>query len=127
MADLIVIGFKNESLADEVVPHLEHLHSENLLELADWARVIRHQDGKIDIRQATSPAGVGAAGGALFGMFFGLLFLMPLAGAAVGAITGAVFGKLSDIGISDHFIKDVGKQLRPGTSALFLYVTPITT
>src|SRR4051812_35506927 len=83
------------------------MQREDVLDPADWARVIRRQDGKIDIRQGTSTAGVGATGGALFG----LLFLMPVAGLAVGAITGAIFSKLSDIGISDRFIKDVGGQI----------------
>ena len=127
MAELIVLGFKNENTADEVVPELERMGSEGLLDLDDWARVIRHYDGKIDVRQATSTAGVGAAGGALFGMLFGLLFLMPFAGMAIGAITGAIAGKLSDVGINDQFIKDVGDQITPGSSALFLYVTRATT
>ena len=126
MAELIVLGFKDTATADTVVPELQALQSEGLLELGDWARVIRGFDGKIDVRQGTSMAGVGAAGGALWGMLFGLLFLMPLAGLAIGAATGAIAGKLTDIGIDDKFIKDVGGQLKPGTSALFLYVVQAT-
>jgi uncharacterized membrane protein len=51
-----------------VVLELQQLQSEGLLELADWARVIRGLDGKIDVRQGTSTTGIGAAGGALWGM-----------------------------------------------------------
>jgi len=127
MAELIVLGFKDETSADAVIPELERMGTEGLLDLDDWARVVRHHDGKIEIRQATSTAGLGAASGALFGMLFGLLFLMPFAGLAIGAITGAIAGKLSDVGISDEFIKDVGNQITPGTSALFLYVARATT
>jgi uncharacterized membrane protein len=127
MAELIVLGFKETATADKVVPELQTLQSEGLIELADWARVIRNHDGKIDVRQGTSMAGVGAAGGALWGMLFGLLFLMPLAGMALGAATGAIMGKLTDVGIDDKFIKDVGSQITPGTSALFLYVVRSTT
>jgi uncharacterized membrane protein len=50
--------------ADKVVPELQTLQRDGLIELADWARVIRNQDGKIDVRQGTSVAGIGAAGGA---------------------------------------------------------------
>jgi uncharacterized membrane protein len=127
VSELIVLGFNDTATADNVVPELQTLQQEGLVELADWARVIRGLDGKIDVRQGTSTAGIGAAGGALWGMLFGLLFLMPLAGLAIGAATGAIAGKLTDVGIDDKFIKDVGGQLKPGTSALFLYVVQATT
>ena len=35
---------------------------------------------------------------------------------------GAILGRLADYGIDDKFIKEVSKQITPGTSALFLYV-----
>jgi uncharacterized membrane protein len=113
--------------ADTVIPELQSMQREGLIELADWARVIRRPDGKIEVRQATSTAGMGAAGGALWGMLFGLLFLMPIAGLAIGAVTGAIMGKLADYGIDDKFIKEVGNQITPGSSALFLYVVRATT
>lgn len=124
--ELIVLGFSEATKADEVVPQLEAMQREGLIELADWARVIRKPDGKLDVRQANSTAGAGAAGGALWGMLFGLLFLMPLAGLAIGAVTGALMGKLADYGIDDKFIKDLGNQITPGSSALFLYVVRAT-
>jgi uncharacterized membrane protein len=124
---LIVLGFKNELTADEVVPQLERMQGEGLLELGDWARVIRREDGRVDVRQAASATGAVAAGGALVGVVIGLLFLMPLAGLAVGAGTGVLVGKLADFGIDDTFVKDVGRQITPGTSALFLYVLQMQT
>jgi len=127
MAELIVLSFKDTNRADQVIPEIERMQGEGLIQLADWARVIRRPDGKIDVRQATSTAGAGAAGGALFGMLFGLLFLMPLAGLALGAATGAIVGHFADYGIDNKFIKDVGNQITPGTSALFLYVVQVTT
>jgi uncharacterized membrane protein len=127
MADLIVVGFKNMATADEAVKELEQMQREGLITLADWARVIRHEGGKTDVRQAVSTAGAGAAGGALWGMLIGLIFLAPFAGALVGGAVGALSGALTDIGIDDKFIKDVGGQIKPGTSALFLYVVQATT
>jgi uncharacterized membrane protein len=126
VAELIVLGFKDMSKADEVVPQLQAMQGEGLIQLVDWARVIRRPDGKIEVRQATNTTGGGAVGGALFGALIGLLFLMPLAGAAVGAATGAIIGHFADIGISDKFIKDVGNEISPGSSALFLYVIEVT-
>jgi uncharacterized membrane protein len=52
---------------------------------------------------------------------------MPLVGMAVGAATGAIIGHFADYGISDQFINDVGNQITPGSSALFLYVVEATT
>jgi uncharacterized membrane protein len=126
MAELIVLGFKDTTKADEVVPQLQTMQGEGLIQLADWARVIRREDGKIEVRQAENITGAGAAGGALLGMLIGLIFLMPLAGLVVGAATGAIIGHFADYGISDQFIKDVGNQITPGSSALFLYVTRVT-
>jgi uncharacterized membrane protein len=127
MPELIVLGFKDTTKADEVIPQLQAMQGEGLIQLADWARVIRREDGKIDVRQAENLAGAGAAGGALLGMLLGLLFLMPLAGLVVGAATGAIIGRFGDYGISDQFIKDVGNHITPGSSALFLYVVEATT
>jgi uncharacterized membrane protein len=124
---LAVLGFNDMTTADQVIPELEALQREGLIQLADWARVIRRTDGSIDTRQMTNTAGVGAAGGALWGLLFGLIFFIPVAGALIGAAMGAVMGKLADYGIDDKFIKDVSKQITPGTSALFLYVSEATT
>ena len=126
MPELVVLGFDKMETADTVVPELQQMQREGLLDLADWARVIKQADGKVDIRQGTSTTGAGAAGGALWGMLFGLLFLVPIAGLAIGAITGALVGKLTDYGIDDKFIKDLGNQITPGSSALFLYVVKST-
>ncbi len=52
----------------------------------------------------------------------GLLFLNPLLGAAVGAGVGAASGSLSDVGINDDFMRELGETLPPGTAALCLLV-----
>ena len=52
--------------------------------------------------------------------------LNPLAGMAAGGLAGAGFGalsgKLADYGINDQFIKDLGKTIPKGSSALFLLI-----
>ena len=62
----------------------------------------------------------------------GLLFMNPLAGligsiaggAGAGAMTTAAseYGLLSDYGIPDQFIKDLGSTIKRGTSAIFLLI-----
>ena len=78
------------------------------------------------VQQAMSPTGAGAAGGALWGTLFGLIFLMPVFGMAIGAATGAIAGKLTDVGIDDKMIKELGNHLQPGTSAVFMLVLEAT-
>ena len=56
----------------------------------------------------------------------GMIFLNPLLGAAVGAGAGAISGKLSDIGVDDKFMKELGETFKPGTSALFVLVRKVT-
>jgi len=70
--------------------------------------------------------GVGALGGAFWGMLIGLFFWAPWLGLALGAVAGAISGALSDYGINDDFIKEVGATIKPGGSALFLLISKWT-
>lgn len=56
--------------------------------------------------------------------------LNPLAGFALGGLSGAAMGalsgRMSDFGINDDFIRELGETIKPGTSALFLLVAKAT-
>jgi len=122
MSELIVLAFKTETGAEEMRLALVRLQKEHLVTLEDAAVVVRKQDGKVKVKQAVSLVGAGALGGAFWGMLIGLLFWAPWLGLAIGAATGAVSGHLTDIGVDDSFIKEVGATIEPGHSALFLLV-----
>jgi len=126
MSDLIVLTFKTETGAEEMRDDLMRLQKEHLITLDDAAVVVRKPDGKPKVSQMTSLVGAGALGGAFWGMFIGLLFLAPWLGLAIGAVTGAIAGGLTDIGVDDKFIKEVGEKIEPGDSALFLLVREST-
>lgn len=126
MSDLIVLTFKTETGAEEMRDDLMRLQKEHLITLDDAAVVVRKQDGKPKVKQMTGLVGAGALGGAFWGMLIGLLFFAPWLGLAIGAVTGAVAGGLTDIGVDDKFIKEVGEQIEPGDSALFLLVREAT-
>ena len=91
---------------------------EHLVRLEDAVVVEREADGKIKLHQAVGTTGAGAAGGAMWGGLIGLIFLAPLLGMAVGAATGALSGKMTDLGVSDDFLRDLGDRLQPGAAAL---------
>jgi uncharacterized membrane protein len=130
MSDLIVVSFKGEDTADQVLNKLQAMQKENLIDLEDAVVAIRDRNGKVRLKQAvnliTAGAVSGAAWGSLMGTLVGLLFLNPLAGLAtglaLGAGTGALSGALADYGINDDFIKGMARNLEPGTSALFILV-----
>jgi len=126
MSDLIVLAFDNDTDAFKMRDELIELQKQEVISLSDAAVVVRDQDGKAKVKQATSLVGAGALGGAFWGMLIGLLFLAPWLGLAIGAVTGALAGKFTDTGIDDNFIKQVGETIEPGHSALFLLVNKVT-
>lgn len=126
MADLIVLGFDDEATADAVRTLTGRLMKEHLIELEDAVVVVRTREGKVKINQSFNPTVGGALGGVVWGSLIGLLFLNPLLGAVLGGAGGALGGALTDIGINDDTIKEIGQMLRPGTSALFILVRRAT-
>jgi uncharacterized membrane protein len=123
---MVVLAFKNEGGAAEFSSEIERMQKMNILKLEDAAIVTRNAEGKVKVKQANNLVGAGAFGGAFWGMLIGLLFWMPWLGLAVGAISGALAAKFTDIGIDDDFIKSVGSEITPGTSAIFLMVQEST-
>lgn len=126
MSDLIVVGFDNESKADEVLEKLVKFQKEHLVDLEDAAIVIKDDNGKVKVKQVYNLVAAGASSGSFWGLLVGLLFLHPLLGVAAGAVTGALSGSLADIGINDDFIKNLGDTIEPSTSALFVLVRKAT-
>jgi uncharacterized membrane protein len=134
MSDLVVLDFDGTGTADEVLTKLRSMQKEHLIDLEDACVVVHTEAGKVQIKQAVNLAAIGAASGAstgvLIGALAGLLFLNPLAGMAVGGLAGAGFGGLSgsmaDYGINDEFIKELGKTIPRGSSALFFLVRKST-
>jgi uncharacterized membrane protein len=118
MSTLVAIAYPDSDTAERVRAELVQATKEHLLSLEDAVVVVHEPDGKIKLHQAASMAGVGAAGGAMWGGLIGLLFLAPLFGMAIGAATGAVAGKVSDVGVNDEFMKQLGSKLQPGGAAL---------
>jgi uncharacterized membrane protein len=120
MSTLAAIAYPDFATAEKVRQELIEATKEHLVRLED-AVIVEHQaDGKIKLHQVMNTTGAGAAGGAMWGGLIGLLFLAPLVGMAVGAATGAASGKMTDLGVDDNFVKDLGAKLEPGTAALIV-------
>ncbi|MEE4135630.1 MAG: DUF1269 domain-containing protein [Desulforhopalus sp.] len=126
MSKLVVVGFDDESSAFTMRAELIKMQKDYLIEMEDVVVVTKDEKDKVKLHQALNLTASGAVGGSFWGMLIGFLFLNPLAGAAIGAGAGALGGKLSDIGINDKFMKELGETLTPGTSALFVLVRKST-
>ena len=125
-SNLVVIGFDDESTAFEMRAALSRLQRQYLIDMEDVVVVTRDDQGEVKLHQAQNLTAAGALGGSFWGMLIGMFFFSPLLGAAVGAGAGAISGKLTDIGISNDFMKDLGETISPGTSALFVLVRKAT-
>jgi len=121
MADvnLIVMTFDNESDAGKLMQSLRLLEKQGQMSIEDTAVLIKDQSGKLRVDNEVSGS---VETGAVVGGSLGLLlsFMFPVIGIAVGAGGGALIGKVLERGVDGKFVKDVGEELQPGTSALFI-------
>jgi uncharacterized membrane protein len=107
MSNLVVVGFDEPHKAEEVRLKLQKLQSEYLLDLADVVVAIKDEEGRVKLHHA----GNLIAHDAVFQSLASLILVNSTAGAASGALT--------DVGINDHFMKELAATLIPSSSALF--------
>ena len=115
MRNLFVIGFDEPHKAEEVSLKLQELHDEYLLDLEEVVVAVKDEKGKVKLHQAGSLL---TADDAVFTGFCGSLTALIF----LNATTGAASGALADVGITDHFMKELAGTLIPGGSALFVFV-----
>jgi uncharacterized membrane protein len=125
MSDLVVFAFNDEYTADRAKQRLLQLQNQHLILMDDLVVVVRHANGRAEVKQEKTTTGA-AISGAFWGMLIGLLFLSPLLGAAIGAGFGAVMGHFQDLGVDEKFMREVGDDLKPGTSGIFLLIHQVT-
>jgi uncharacterized membrane protein len=121
MSDLVAIAYDSLATAEEVASNVMAAQTAHEIELDDLVVVERRHDGKVKLHQPSMAAG-GAVSGALWGGLIGLIFFMPLFGMALGAASGAASGALSDYGVDDNFMKELGGSLEPGGAAVIALV-----
>lgn len=121
-SNLSVVVFDTEKKAEEAHLKLLKLQSEGFVELEDVVVVVKEKDETVRYHQMHKMARKGGLVGSLTGLIVGSIFFSPLAGALFGAVTGAVSASLTDVGIDDHFMRDLAQKFKPGCSALFTLV-----
>jgi len=126
MADLIAIGYPDETTASLASEEVQRLASELIIEPDAVAAIVRDKEGKYHTHTSHHMVGGGATWGMFWGLLFGILFFVPFLGMAVGAGLGALMGKVAKGTINKEFEERVRELLQPGTSALFLVVERVT-
>ena len=120
MSTLVVVGYKDMYKAEEVRIKLWKLQLDYLVDMEDAVVVVKDAKGKVKLHQAYNLTTTGAMSGGMWGALIGLLFLNPVLGFAVGAGAGAVSGSLTDVGISDQFMKELAATMTLSSSSLFV-------
>ena len=141
MAELIVVGFKNQMYrASEVLNELLTMNDDWVVDLHDAVAVYRDFNGKLRVDQSYQmTTGQGAALGGLWGLLIGATLAIPFtggasaaaaagaiaAGAAGGTALGAGFGAMDaeswkdEFGIPEDFVQQVSVLIQPGDSAIY--------
>ncbi len=127
MSDLIVVSFDTEATAFEMRAELVKLQKEYLLEMEDVVVVTRALDDKVQLHQSANLTALGAASGGFWGLLIGMIFFNPLIGVALGAGAGALSASMTDVGINDDFMRELGQRLKPGTAAVFVLARKFNT
>ncbi len=126
MADLIAIGYADETTADVAAAEARRLAQDLIIQPDAIAVIVRDKEGDYHVHTSHHPVGGGTTWGMFWGFLFGLLFFVPVFGMAIGAGMGALMGKMAKTSIDSQFRDQVRDMLKPGTSALFLMLEKAT-
>ena len=126
MADLVAIGYPDETTAAAAAAEAERLAKDLIIQPDAIAVIVRDTKGQYHVTTNHNPVMGGATWGMFWGLLFGILFFVPVLGIAVGAGLGALMGRLQKAGIDRHFQEQVKDMVKPGTSAMFLIVNKVT-
>jgi uncharacterized membrane protein len=119
MDKMLVVVFNSELKAYEGSRALQELQNEGSINLYAKAVIARDAGGKVEVKQAGDMGPVGTAVGLLTGSLIGLI-VGPV-GLAIGAYAGTVGGlvyDLSNAGVGEDFLNEVGRSLQPGKAAV---------
>ena len=95
MADLVAIGYPDETTAEAAADEARRLAADLVIEPDAIAVITRDKDGSYHVTTSHHPMTKGASWGLFWGFLFGLLFFIPVLGMAVGAWMGGLTGTMA--------------------------------
>jgi uncharacterized membrane protein len=112
MITLVVIAYNELHKAEELRVELQRIQSECLLDLAEVVVAVNDERGKIKLHHAGDLTNRSAVYGGCGSTLTNLILMNATAGVTTSA--------LANLGIGDHFMKQLTATLVPGSSALFV-------
>jgi uncharacterized membrane protein len=124
---LIVAAFQSENGAEQALKQLKIAKKEHLISIENAAVIRKDAQGKVHISETRDMrGGKGAAIGGVTGAVLGILTGgTTLAITGIGALIGGLAAKLRDTGFKDDRLRQLGANLRPGSSAIIAVINHI--
>lgn len=122
MSGLLIIAFEDATGGFELEAHLRDIRREQRLEAQDITVVTRDEGGEVHLHEHENVPLMQTLGGAVWGLVIGAAFLMPGPGAVAGAAIGGLTGQMRDPGVDSDFLLELAEALKPGGSALCIWV-----
>jgi uncharacterized membrane protein len=118
--EVFVATYGSEDAAAAAAKDFKAAQRDGAIDLLDAAVIVHTADGKVKVEETADPSGKRwAKRGAIAGGIAGLIFPPSIiVSAAVGGGAGGVWGKVRDKGFKDDDLKEIGKSLPPGSSAI---------
>jgi uncharacterized membrane protein len=120
MGQFLAVTFDGADDADAALKSIRSVEHAGRIGLEDTAIVRKDAQGKVSFHNEMSS---GTEAGTIIGAALGgLLFVVFPLGIVAGAVAGGLIGRAAAPGLDGGFVKEVGDDLPPGGSALFLQV-----
>ncbi len=120
MSYLIVTIYDDIEEAAKVRQAISKQQKSGYISLDDSAVVIKEADGKVHVKNEMDRGmEVGMLGGGLLGLLIAGIFF-PIGGLIIGGALGALVGKTFGKDVDQKFVKEVGEEMKPNSSALFV-------
>ena len=128
MSTLIAITYDDEQKGRAAFAELGNLQKMKVLTLEDAALATKDKKGKVKVKQNLEKQYLGTVTtwGFFWGFLIGLIFGGPLFWGLFTALLSRIFGKSTDLGVDNKFIKEVGESLEIGGAAIFVLVVEAT-
>jgi uncharacterized membrane protein len=116
---LVAIAYEDEFRADEARIIVKRAQREGVSDIVETAVIAYGPDGKKRLTQDVDLEGKRRTQGHWLGIAAALVTGIPPL-IFVGTAAGEVIGMLTDTGIRTGELRQVGRELKPGSSALFI-------